>query len=127
MEVADTIVVMNRGAIEQIGSLDEVYERPVNEFVMGFVGQAHRLGDEWVRPHDLEIRLEPNGTTTPGTVERVVRLGFEVRVHVKLADGAVATIQLTRDDARELGLEAGDQVWVRPSTSRVFGATRVPV
>ncbi len=127
MEVADTIVVMNRGAIEQIGSPDEVYERPVNEFVMGFVGQAHRLGDEWVRPHDLEIRLEPNGTTTPGTVERVVRLGFEVRVHVKLADGAVATIQLTRDDARELGLEAGDQVWVRPSTSRVFGATRVPV
>jgi sulfate/thiosulfate transport system ATP-binding protein len=126
MEVADTIVVMNQGRIEQVGSPVEVYERPVNEFVMGFVGQAHRVGDRWVRPHDLEIRLEPNGTTTPARVERVVMLGFEVRVAVRLEDGTQATIQLTRDDARELELERGDTVWVRPSASRVFAASPVP-
>jgi sulfate/thiosulfate transport system ATP-binding protein len=127
MEVADTIVVMNGGRIEQTGSPHDVYEQPVNEFVMGFVGQAHRMGDHWVRPHDLEIRLEPNGTTTPATVERVVMLGFEVRVEVRLEDGTQASIQLTRQEARELEVAPGDMVWVRPSASRVFTAGPAPV
>ena len=55
---------------------------PANEFVMTFVGQANRLGDAFVRPHDLELTLEPNGATREAMVERVVHLGFEVRVEL---------------------------------------------
>jgi sulfate transport system ATP-binding protein len=120
MEVADEIVVMNRGGIEQVGSPAEVYETPANEFVMGFVGQAHLVGERWVRPHDLEIRLEPNGSTVPATVERVVSLGFEVRVLLTLEDGQPVSVQLTREQAQELELAAGDAVFVRPRASRVF-------
>src|SRR5215468_11305985 len=61
MDVADQVAVMSEGRIEQIGSPRDVYEHPANEFVMTFVGQAHQLGDTFVRPHDLEVTLEPNG------------------------------------------------------------------
>src|SRR5579864_6417318 len=104
MEVADDIVVMNHGRIEQVGTPADVYEKPANEFVMGFVGQAHLIAGEWVRPHDLEIRLEANGNTVPATVERVISLGFEVRVLLNLEDGQSATVQLTRDEAHQLEL-----------------------
>jgi sulfate transport system ATP-binding protein len=123
MEVADDIVVMNRGRIEQVGTPADVYEKPANEFVMGFVGQAHLIAGEWVRPHDLEIRLEPNGNTVPASVERVISLGFEVRVLLNLEDGQSATVQLTRDEAQQLELAAGDAVFVRPRASRVFAGT----
>src|SRR5579871_4335986 len=55
MEVADEVVVMNRGNVEQVAGPRELYERPANEFVMSFVGQVNRIGDSWVRPHDLEL------------------------------------------------------------------------
>lgn len=55
MEVADEIVVMNHGRTEQVGAPADVYEKPANEFVMGFVGQAHLVGERWVhrRPGGL--------------------------------------------------------------------------
>src|SRR3954468_7036665 len=87
MEVADRIAVMNEGRIEQIGKPRDLYEHPANEFVMNFVGAVSRIGDAYVRPHDLELTLEPNGTTARATVERVIYLGFEVRVELQLADG----------------------------------------
>jgi sulfate/thiosulfate transport system ATP-binding protein len=120
MEVADRIVVMNHGRIEQIGAPVELYDHPANEFVMGFVGPVSRLGRTYVRPHDLEITLLPNGSTTGATVTRVLHLGFEVRVELVLADGTVATSQLTRHEAARLELERGASVFVRPQRSRVF-------
>src|SRR5581483_9175358 len=63
MEVADSVVVMNKGRVEQVAGPRELYDEPDNEFVMSFVGSATRFGDGWVRPHDLELVLEPNGTT----------------------------------------------------------------
>src|SRR6266513_430860 len=87
MEVADEVVVMNRGRIEQIAGPRELYERPANEFVMTFVGQANRLGDAFVRPHDIELVLEPNGATREAMIERIVHLGFEVRVDLVREDG----------------------------------------
>src|SRR3954468_9208992 len=63
MEVADEVVVMNRGRIEQVAAPHELYERPANEFVMSFVGPVNRLGPAFVRPHDLELLTEPNGAT----------------------------------------------------------------
>src|SRR5881227_3198603 len=63
MDVADSVVVMNRGRVEQTAGPRELYDRPANEFVMGFVGQANRLGDSFVRPHDFELRLEASART----------------------------------------------------------------
>ncbi len=73
--------------MEQVGTPRELYEEPVNEFVMGFVGEVNRIGDELVRPHDFEIMAAPNGSTQEGLIDRVVHLGFEVRVELTLDDG----------------------------------------
>jgi sulfate/thiosulfate transport system ATP-binding protein len=120
MEVADEVVVMNRGRIEQVAGPVELYERPANEFVMTFVGQANRLGDSFVRPHDLEVVLEPNGATREAMIERILHLGFEVRVELVREDGEPLSVQLTRDEAEALELEHGQIVYVRPTRQTTF-------
>jgi sulfate transport system ATP-binding protein len=123
MEIADQIVLMNRGRIEQVGGPRDLYEEPANEFVMSFVGPVNRFGESFVRPHDLELRSEPNGETTAGTIERVVHLGFEVRVELVLEDGRDLWAQVTRDEAEQLQLAPGGEVFVRPRRARVFQTT----
>jgi sulfate transport system ATP-binding protein len=120
MEVADRVVVMNRGRVEQVAGPRELYDSPANAFVMSFVGQANRLGDSWVRPHDLQLVLEPNGSTREAMVERVVHLGFEVRAELVRDDGEQLAVQLTRDQAEGLELERGQIVYVRPTRETVF-------
>jgi sulfate/thiosulfate transport system ATP-binding protein len=120
MEVADRVVVMNRGRVEQVAGPRELYDAPANEFVMSFVGQANRFGDSWVRPHDLELVLEPNGSTREAMVERIVHLGFEVRAELMRDDGQPLAVQLTRDQAEHLELERGQIVYVRPTRETTF-------
>jgi sulfate/thiosulfate transport system ATP-binding protein len=120
MDVADRIVVMNQGRIEQVGAPRDLYEQPANEFVMSFVGAVNRLGEAWVRPHDLELALEANGETSPATVVRVVHLGFEVRVELQLEDERELFAQVTREECDALELEPGVPVFVRPRHARVF-------
>jgi sulfate transport system ATP-binding protein len=120
MDIAEQIVVMNDGRVEQIGEPRDLYEHPANEFVMGFVGPVNRLGDELIRPHDIELMLEPNGTTEEAMIDRIVHLGFEVRVEFTLRDGTQAWSQLTREDADRLELEQGQIVYVRKDGARVF-------
>jgi len=115
MDVADRIVVINHGRIEQTGKPRDLYEHPANEFVMSFVGPVNRLGDELVRPHDLEIGFEAADGLLETMVSRVVHLGFEVRVELVGADGEPVAVQVTRDRAAELELAPGDIVYVRPS------------
>jgi sulfate transport system ATP-binding protein len=122
MDVSDQIVVMNHGSIEQVGTPRELYEKPANEFVMGFVGEVNRIGDELIRPHDLEILPSPNGSTQEGFVDRVVYLGFEVRIELTLADGRHAWVQTTRAQAEELEVERGQIVYVRKDAGRAFPA-----
>jgi sulfate transport system ATP-binding protein len=126
MDVADRVAVMNDGRIEQTGKPRDLYEHPANEFVMSFVGPVNRLGDTWIRPHDLELRLEPNGTTSEAMIERVVHLGFEIRVELVLDDGRHVSAQVTRGEAEELELRQGQIVFVRPSRTTVFSATATP-
>jgi sulfate transport system ATP-binding protein len=114
MDVADEIVVINAGRIEQVGTPDELYDRPANDFVMSFLGPVTRLGDRHLRPHDLEILTFPEANTVAATVVRVVRLGFEVRVDA-LAGNQEVWVQLTRAQAEHLRLTAGDDVWLRPA------------
>ena len=121
MEVAGQIVVLNEGRVEQVGSPRELYESPANEFVMSFVGPVNRLGDTFVRPHDVELRLEPDGAgSAEAMVERVVHLGFEVRVELVRDDGQHLLVQLTQEEAEQLELERGEIVYVRPSRETVF-------
>ena len=112
MDVADRIVVLNEGRIEQTGTPRELYERPANGFVMSFLGPVARLGEELVRPHDLRVTAEPREGALEAMVDRIVHLGFEVRAELELADGAPLAVQLTRDDAVALELAPGDIVWV---------------
>jgi len=122
LELADRIVVMNRGRVEQIAPPRELYDDPENAFVMSFVGPVNRLGDAWVRPHDVELRLEPNGSTQEAQIERIVRLGFETRVELVRDDGERLSAQLSRDEADELELEPGQIVYVRATRQRTFSA-----
>jgi sulfate transport system ATP-binding protein len=120
MEVADRIVVVNHGRVEQAGGPRDLYEHPSNAFVMGFVGPVTRLGDSFIRPHDVELRLEPNGTTSEAMIERLVHLGFEVRVDLVLQDGQRLLAQVSREDAEQLELHQGQIIFARPSRVRVF-------
>jgi sulfate transport system ATP-binding protein len=120
MEVADEVVVMNRGTIEQTAAPEELYEQPANEFVMSFVGPVNRIGDAWVRPHDLEVTLQPNGSTREAMIERLVHLGFEVRVELVRDDGERLSAQVTREECETLELERGQIVYVRPTKQTVF-------
>ncbi len=112
MEIADQIVLMNEGRVEQIGGARDLYERPANEFVMTFIGPVSTFGEELVRPHDIEVRREPNGSAERATVERIVHLGFEVRADLALEDGREVWVQMTKSEAEQLELEQGSQVFV---------------
>jgi sulfate transport system ATP-binding protein len=120
MEVADEVAVMSQGRIEQVGPPREVYERPENEFVMTFVGQAHRIGDGFVRPHDLEVTLEPNGSTREVMIERIVHFGFSVRVDLVDAEGERLSVETTRVNAELLELGAGQIVYVSAARQTTF-------
>ena len=119
MELADQIVLINEGRIEQAGTPADLYERPANDFVMNFVGPVTKLDGELIRPHDVEILGYPGEATVEAVVERVLHLGFEVRVDLALGDGSPVTAQLTRGEAEELELRPGDIVHVRGDRPRV--------
>jgi sulfate transport system ATP-binding protein len=120
MDVADQIVVMNEGRVEQVGSPRDLYERPANEFVMTFVGPTTRIDGTYARPHDLELVEAGEPGAVRADVLRVVHLGFEVRVELETEGGEDLTVQLTRDEAEALALDVGDGVCVRAPDRPVF-------
>src|SRR5438034_44322 len=126
MEVADRVAVINNGRIEQYGKPRDLYEHPASEFVMTFVGPVTRFRERHIRPHDLEVQLTPNGTSEEATVERVVHLGFEVRVELALAGGEKVLAQVTREEAEQLELLEGQRVFVRPRPKTVFVPATAP-
>ena len=124
LEVADEIVVINDGRVEQIGSPDTLYDKPANDFVMRFLGETTDLAGQTVRPHDIDVTMQPGALgATPGTVTRILRVGFEVRVTVTTEDGSEVLVSMTRTLARNTGVEEGAKVWL--STAK--GAISVPV
>jgi sulfate transport system ATP-binding protein len=114
MDVADRIVVIADGRIEQVGSPDELYEQPRNDFVMSFLGPVTRLNGRLVRPHDIELVGAAAPSSTEASVIRVVRLGFEVRVELLVGDDEV-WVQITRETASRLGIEPAATVHLRAS------------
>jgi len=112
LSIADNIAVMDNAHIEQVGGPRELYDRPANPFVMGFLGPVAQVDDTLVRPHDITLRAQPDGSSREAQVTRVSHLGFEVRVELQLGDGQTVTAQLTRTEAAQLEVNTGDIVWL---------------
>jgi sulfate transport system ATP-binding protein len=113
MDLADQIVLVHDGRVEQAGTPQDLYEKPANDFVMSFVGLVTTLDGRLVRPHDVQLLPTPGHESDEAVVERVSRLGFEVRVELTLATGETVVAQLSRAEERELELREGDIVHVR--------------
>jgi sulfate transport system ATP-binding protein len=115
MEIADRLVILNEGRIEQAGTPDVMYDKPANDFVQGFLGPITTLNGVACRPHDIEL-CQP-GLGVSATVTDVVRLGFEVRVVVVDSENTSSWVQLTHDEAQRLNLVVGEHVSLRARMS----------
>lgn len=136
MEVSDEIVVMNKGRVEQIGTPAEIYDHPASPFVMSFIGPVNVLPstsnifqgngfesphpEVFLRPQDVVVQIEPNGTTVPARVSRLIHLGWEVQVELTLDDGQVVKAHLTRDRYDEINIQPNQRVYVKPKDARAF-------
>jgi sulfate transport system ATP-binding protein len=139
MEVADRIVVMNEGRIEQIGTPAEIYDHPATPFVMGFVGAvnvlpggtlprpsvaaAQALAPEsplFIRPHDVEVFRDSQEDTVPAELRRLSHLGRDVQAELVLADGQVITAQIARERLNPESFQVGDRLHVRSREARTF-------
>jgi sulfate transport system ATP-binding protein len=115
LEVADRLAVMDQGRLAQEGPPAELYDHPANEFVFRFLGPATRFQGSWVRPHDLQLSLSPSPGAVEALVDRVVDLGFEIRVELNREGEPPFWVQLARTAASELRLRAGRVIWARSS------------
>ncbi|MCW2798839.1 MAG: sulfate transporter ATP-binding protein [Aeromicrobium sp.] len=117
LEVSDSLVIINEGRIEQIGTPDDLYDRPASDFVLSFLGPVTMLGDRMIRPHDIEISPYEQAAIVSGKITRWTRVGFEIRLEVTPDDVLHPNpvhVVLTRTEATALGIHEGDQVWLRP-------------
>ncbi|BAZ87253.1 sulfate/molybdate ABC transporter ATP-binding protein [Dolichospermum compactum] len=136
MEVADEIVVMNKGKVEQVGTPAQIYDHPASAFVMSFIGPVNVLPssakifqssgfestnpETFLRPQDIIIETVGNGTTAQATVSRIIHLGWEIQVELTLDDGQMMTAHLTRERFDELKLEPQAKVYVKPKDAKSF-------
>jgi sulfate transport system ATP-binding protein len=123
MEIADQVVLLDHGRVQQVGPPRELYEQPANAFVMSFIGPVNQLDGAFVRPHDVIIYPAPLLPARPAreaVVERLTHLGFEVRVQLELNDGHRLWSQITRDDLDRLGLRQRQRVFVEPRRAHTF-------
>jgi sulfate transport system ATP-binding protein len=120
MDVASQIAVMNNARIEQVGTPTELYDDPATEFVMRFVGEANRLGDSWVRPHELELVDGPEEGAVEAMIDRITTYGFDARVELTPGEGDALAMQMTRERLELLEIEEGQIVWLRAARERTF-------
>jgi len=149
LEVADRIVVMNEGRIEQVGTPNEVFHQPANAFVMDFLGNVNLFhgrveggkavfgslvidppgglqieGDTarlLIRPHDLE--LHTNGQGSPGLRARVTRVqsaGPVVKIELVSDNDQPIYVEMSHDRFQQQPRAVGDEVYVTPRNSRLF-------
>jgi sulfate transport system ATP-binding protein len=136
MEVSDEIVVMNKGRVEQVGTPAQIYDHPASAFVMSFIGPVNVLPSSsgifqgngfdsanpemFLRPQDVIIETDANGSSVPARVSRLIHLGWEIQVELTLDDGQVVTAHLTRDRFDQLHLEPQQRVYVKPKDAKSF-------
>jgi sulfate transport system ATP-binding protein len=136
MEVANEIVVMNQGRVEQVGTPAEVYDHPATPFVMSFIGTVNVLSSSsklfqengiesphpevFLRPHDVVVEVQPSSSTAPARVSRLIHLGWEVQAELTLDDGQVMVAHLSRERFDQLKLELQQRVYVKPKGAKAF-------
>jgi sulfate/thiosulfate transport system ATP-binding protein len=142
LELADRIVVMNHGRIEQVGAPDEIYHRPATPFVLGFLGEVNLFhartgagtsvvapGSEildaasvaYVRPHLMDVSLAPRGgEALRATVLRVHSAGPIAKLEPASDAGVPVHVELSTDRLGELAIASGSVVWVAPREKHVF-------
>ncbi len=134
MEVANEIVIMNQGRIEQVGTPAQIYDHPATPFVMSFVGPVNVLPSSsrifqsggfdaahpevFLRPHDVIIDTTPSGASA--RVDRIIHLGWEIQAELVLDDGQVVTANLSRERFAELQLVPQQRVYIRPKEAKSF-------
>jgi sulfate transport system ATP-binding protein len=111
MEVADRVAVFDHGRLEQVGAPAELYDAPASEFVLRFVGDAVRLGDRLVRPHEIVLRRWPSAGAVEVEIERIAVLGADARVDLADGGGERLTARLRREELDDLDLARGEIVW----------------
>jgi sulfate/thiosulfate transport system ATP-binding protein len=152
MELADRVLVMNEGRVEQVGTPDEVFHNPQTEFVMNFLGQVNQFHGRaedgkihfaaltldapqavaaphrvrvFVRPHDLEIETHRNGHPAfPAVIKRVHSAGPNVRMELRAASGELLQAEMPQDRYRALSISVDSQVFVSPRAVKVFGQSQ---
>jgi sulfate transport system ATP-binding protein len=117
MEVADRVAVLDRGRLEQVGAPAELYDLPASEFVLRFVGDAVRLGERLVRPHEVVLRRWPSEGAVEVEIERIAVLGADARVDLAEGSGERLTARLRRDELEDLALVRGEIVWASAESS----------
>ena len=146
LEVADRVVVMNHGRIEQIGSPDAVYDTPASPFVYQFLGNVNlfhsRVHEGWahigdaripaqgvddqalvyVRPHEITLSRQADGGALLTRVEHVRKLGPIVRLELSVANGEYLDVELSREIYAAQPWVAGDTVYASPKQAAVFAA-----
>jgi sulfate/thiosulfate transport system ATP-binding protein len=136
MEIADELVVMSNGQVEQVGSPEEVYENPATPFVMSFIGAVNVLspddtwkslhrnvptqGEVFLRPHDIEIFVTPEEGSLFAAVNSIIHCGWTIRVELTLENGHPITAHINREQYRNLGLELGQNVYLRAKLIHSF-------
>jgi sulfate transport system ATP-binding protein len=124
MEVADRVAVLDHGRLEQVGAPAELYDAPASEFVLRFVGDAVRLGERLVRPHEVVLRRWPSDGAVEVEVERIAVLGADARVDLADGGGERLTARMRRDELEDLDLARGEIVWASPEPFRGAGLSR---
>ena len=137
MELADEIVVFNKGRVEQVGTPAEIYDNPATPFVMSFVGPVNVLPSTagifqrqnldsptqvFLRPHDILIQTTPEEASAPARVNRIVHLGWEVEVELSLKEGQEVTAYLTRERLDQLKLQSQQRVYIKPRKVKAFSS-----
>ena len=132
LEVADRVVVMNHGRIEQIGTPEEVYERPATPFVLEFLGHVNRLPAPdrdgiatYARPHEIAVARAPSAAALAGRFVHGAAVGPVARLEFAL-EGAEhpVNVELAPADYRRLALRAGDVAYLTPTQRRTFVTPR---
>jgi sulfate transport system ATP-binding protein len=126
LEVADRVVLMDHGKVEQVGTPAEVYERPATPFVYGFLGTTNRFEHEgrpaFVRPHQLQVHTQTGGEGWSAQVSRVLSFGVASRIELIGADGQHLEAELVREQAEALNLQPGQQVRLTATSLSAFEA-----
>ena len=130
LELADRVVVMNQGRIEQVGTPEQVYHEPATRFVYEFLGDVNifheraedsRHSGVYVRPHAVEVARRPIGDgAVSARVQRVHVAGPTVKVDLVTERGDLVQAEISQEQQRRLALAREDTVYVRPNESRVF-------